>query len=204
MGGGHRVGAERDGGGPKVSSCGRRRGRGFCRKYTCAGVGSRKRWRRRRPSGSPRGCCRRRGAALTGVRGAGPGAGGVRDPVERGSLLRTRCWDRYLPAETVLGEELGELLGAAESRRASRDEPDVSTGGPGRWDPWRAALWGRVATAGGRRGHLRAGRAGAAWAGCRSLHEPSVAQRWVWKSRLKAHACLLGSFLFNLSCDAAY
>ncbi|XP_422208.4 cyclic AMP-dependent transcription factor ATF-6 alpha isoform X1 [Gallus gallus] len=26
--------------------------------------------------------------------------------------------------ETVLGEELGELLGAAESRRASRDEPD--------------------------------------------------------------------------------
>jgi len=80
----------------------------------------------------------------------------------------------------------------------------VSTGGPGRWDPWRAALWGRVATAGGRRGHLRAGRAGAAWAGCRSLHEPSVAQRWVWKSRLKAHACLLGSFLFNLYCDAAY
>lgn len=33
------------------------------------------------------------------------------------------------PAEAVLGEELSELLGAAEARRAPRDEPDVSTGG---------------------------------------------------------------------------
>lgn len=40
------------------------------------------------------------------------------------------------PAEAVLGEELSELLGAAESRRAPRDEPDVSTGiprGAARW-----------------------------------------------------------------------
>lgn len=97
----------------------------------------------------------------------------------------------------MLGEELGELLGAAESWRASRDEPDVSIGGPGRWGEGRAALWGRVATAGGRHGHLRAGR------GCPSLCELSVARRWVWKSRLKALVCLFEGFLFNLDSNAA-
>lgn len=35
------------------------------------------------------------------------------------------------PAEAVLGEELSELLGAAEPRRAPRDEPEVSTGHSG-------------------------------------------------------------------------
>lgn len=186
-------------GGPSMSFWGRRRGRGFCRKYTCAGVGSRKRWRRRRPSGSPWGCCRRRGAASTGVRATGRGWWlGIRDGrvagrssapcsapgAEAAISPQRQCWARSWASCSVL-----------RSRGAPRGTSPtwVSAG----WGEGRAALWGRVATAGGRHGHLRAGR------GCPSLCELSVARRWVWKSRLKALVCLCEGFLFNLDSNAA-
>lgn len=61
----------------------------------------------------------------SGAGGAGAGAGWW------GASGRGRAGAKAAvsPAEAVLGEELSELLGAAEARRAPRDEPDVSTGG---------------------------------------------------------------------------
>lgn len=53
--------------------------------------------------------------------GGGPGAGAGR----RGAWGRAGAEAAVSPAEAVLGEELSELLGAAESRRDSRDEPEV-------------------------------------------------------------------------------
>lgn len=66
-----------------------------------------------------------------GDRGLGAGAGRWGAP-RRG---RAGAEAAVSPAEAVLGDELSELLGAAEPRRAPRDEPDVSTergaaGGP--------------------------------------------------------------------------
>lgn len=72
-------------------------------------------------------------AATGGIRGLGGAGAGRWGASGRG---RAGAKASVSPAEAVLGEELSELLGAAEARRAPRDEPDVSTrrgrGGGGR------------------------------------------------------------------------
>lgn len=101
-----------------------------------------------------------------------PAAGGGLDWGERGgggrpgegAGGRAGAEAAVSPAEAVLGEELGELLGAAESRRDSRDEPEVRERRVGR---------------GRRRGREAGGRSPQRPA--RPAERPPAAALWVWR-----------------------